>query len=289
MAFSIQLYLPGEGPFGNFTRAPRLLDTRTRVRRDAEPPLQSANGSMEAGSRIQMLYLTVMSNCSIGRAEMVVSNCIESETEDFANYNTIIHQGSVMVGCHFLDYCRIKTELISLLISSFFPFFQVFVFVCCGRGCHSTPCLQGLSAGFVPEDNSVHGLWCRQPVSVKLFTQLTRVLSFVFYRCTSDAELTSASPLYPLQSALTCAVTPLHQEPWLVICTLKLTQSALHPSAFWPQLLQPVQFPLQPPPGHQLLLSPPLQMVKSCLFFFFFALNGKTNKRNNNAMLVCCK
>uniref|UniRef100_H3C3J3 ZP domain-containing protein n=1 Tax=Tetraodon nigroviridis TaxID=99883 RepID=H3C3J3_TETNG len=93
VAFSIQLYLPGEGPFGNFTRAPRLLDTRTRVRRDAEPPLQSANGSMEAGSRIQMLYLTVMSNCSIGRAEMVVSNCIESETEDFANYNTIIHQG----------------------------------------------------------------------------------------------------------------------------------------------------------------------------------------------------
>lgn len=111
VAFSIKLYFPGEGPFGNFTRVPRLLDSRTRVRRDAEPPLESANNSFKAGSRIQMLYLTVMSNCSIGRAEMVVSNCIESETEDFAKYTTIITQGSVMVDCHFLDYYRDKTKI----------------------------------------------------------------------------------------------------------------------------------------------------------------------------------
>lgn len=79
VAFSIKVYLPGEGPFGNFTRAPRILDTRTRVRRDVEPALQSANSSFKAAPRIQILYMTVMSNCSIGRAEMVVSNCIESE------------------------------------------------------------------------------------------------------------------------------------------------------------------------------------------------------------------
>lgn len=97
VTLSIKLYSPGEGPFGNFTRNPRILDARTRVHRDAEPPLQSANNSFKDGSRVQTLYLTVMSNCSIGRAEMVISNCIESETEDFAKANTIIHQGSVMV------------------------------------------------------------------------------------------------------------------------------------------------------------------------------------------------
>lgn len=97
VVFSMRLYLPGEGPFGNFTRAPRVLDTQgnpTRIRRDAEPP---SKDSIRAGSRIKMLYLTVMSNCSIERAEMVVSNCIESETDDFANYRTIIQQGSVTV------------------------------------------------------------------------------------------------------------------------------------------------------------------------------------------------
>lgn len=44
-----------------------------------------------------MLYLTVLSNCSIRRAEMVVSNCIKSETEDFATYSAVIQQGSVTV------------------------------------------------------------------------------------------------------------------------------------------------------------------------------------------------
>ncbi|XP_003969857.3 uncharacterized protein [Takifugu rubripes] len=96
VAFTLKLYLPGEGPFGNFTRAPRILDTPgnpTRVRRDAELSLQSANDSLKAGSRVGMLYLTVLSNCSIGRAEMVVSNCIKSETEDFATYSAIVQQG----------------------------------------------------------------------------------------------------------------------------------------------------------------------------------------------------
>lgn len=100
VAITLKLYLPGQGPFGNFTRAPRILDNPgnpTRVRRDAELSLQSANDSLKAGSRVRMLYLTVQSNCSIGRAEMVVSNCIKSETEDFATYSPIIQQGSVTV------------------------------------------------------------------------------------------------------------------------------------------------------------------------------------------------
>lgn len=98
VTFSIKLYLPGEGPFGNFTRAPRNLGTQrnpTRVRRDAELSLQSAKDSFNAEPRIRMLYLTVLSNCSIRRAEMVVSNCIKSETEDFVTYSPVIQQGSV--------------------------------------------------------------------------------------------------------------------------------------------------------------------------------------------------
>lgn len=117
VAFTLKLYLPGEGPFGNFTRAPRILDTPgnpTRVRRDAELSLQSANDSLKAGSRVGMLYLTVLSNCSIGRAEMVVSNCIKSETEDFATYSAIVQQGLVTVYLFpviFQKIIRIKTRV----------------------------------------------------------------------------------------------------------------------------------------------------------------------------------
>lgn len=111
VAFSIKLYFPGEGPFGNYTRAPRILNLRNRVRRDAEPTLQSLNNSINVGPGIEMLYLTVMSNCSTGGAEMVVSDCIESETEDFAISSTIIRHGSVVVDCHFLDYYRVKTKI----------------------------------------------------------------------------------------------------------------------------------------------------------------------------------
>lgn len=127
VTFALKLYLPGEGPFGNFTRAPRILDTPenpSRVRRDAELSLQSANDSLKQGSRIGMLYLTVLTNCSIGRAEMVVSNCIKSETEDFATYSAIIQQGSVTIVWFpviFPENDRIKTRLCS---SAPFPSFR---------------------------------------------------------------------------------------------------------------------------------------------------------------------
>lgn len=49
------------------------------------------------GSRISQLDLHVMSNCSIDRAEMIVSNCIESETADFTVYHNILDQGSVTI------------------------------------------------------------------------------------------------------------------------------------------------------------------------------------------------
>ncbi|KAG8001219.1 hypothetical protein GBF38_006790 [Nibea albiflora] len=48
------------------------------------------------GSRIRQLDLHVMSNCSIDRAEMIVSNCIESETSDFTVSSPILDQGCTM-------------------------------------------------------------------------------------------------------------------------------------------------------------------------------------------------
>ncbi|XP_059202373.1 uncharacterized protein LOC131981881 [Centropristis striata] len=48
---------------------------------------------MPIGSRIDKLDLHVLSNCSIDRAEMLVSNCMESETDDFVDTNPILDQG----------------------------------------------------------------------------------------------------------------------------------------------------------------------------------------------------
>lgn len=102
IAFEIQISLPGEGPMGNFTRNPSFTiddSNPNRVRRDAEPSLQITGNSIRAavGSKMDILYLHVKSNCSIGRAEMIVSNCIESETEDFTTFHPIIKQGSVTI------------------------------------------------------------------------------------------------------------------------------------------------------------------------------------------------
>lgn len=51
---------------------------------------------MNVGSRIKQLDLHVMSNYSTDRAEMVVSECMESETEDFAESHPILDHGSVI-------------------------------------------------------------------------------------------------------------------------------------------------------------------------------------------------
>lgn len=53
----------------------------------------STSNDPAIGSWIEKLDLHVMSNCSIDRAEMIVSNCLESETEDFAESNPILEQG----------------------------------------------------------------------------------------------------------------------------------------------------------------------------------------------------
>ncbi|XP_040888911.1 uncharacterized protein LOC121178689 [Toxotes jaculatrix] len=108
--FWIEFHFPGEGPLGKFTRIPKFRSLHIlpeRVRREVESPsgiiitskstsnisTNSTSSSGAIGSKIEQLDLHVMSNCSINRAELLVSNCIESETEDFAETNPILEQG----------------------------------------------------------------------------------------------------------------------------------------------------------------------------------------------------
>lgn len=91
----IEFYLPGTGPLAQFTRNPTFrsnFNSPQRVRRAVD----SETGSEEIGSRIKQLDLYVRSNCSAVRAEMIVNECIESETEDFAISHPILKQGSVI-------------------------------------------------------------------------------------------------------------------------------------------------------------------------------------------------
>ncbi|XP_056268449.1 uncharacterized protein LOC130192463 isoform X2 [Pseudoliparis swirei] len=87
----VEVHKPGEGPMGNHTRVPTFRPLRMaqrRLRREAESVSSNA-----VGSRYSYLDLQVMSNCSIGRAKMIVRNCIESETADFAISSPILDQG----------------------------------------------------------------------------------------------------------------------------------------------------------------------------------------------------
>lgn len=106
----IEFHLPGEGPLGEYTRVPKLHSLQMlpgRLRREAESSSDNSNsistntststGGARIGSRIESLYLQVLSNCSITQAEMIVSSCIESETADFAESYPLLEQGSVNV------------------------------------------------------------------------------------------------------------------------------------------------------------------------------------------------
>ncbi|XP_034536100.1 uncharacterized protein LOC117810388 [Notolabrus celidotus] len=78
-------------PISPFTSNPNSASTSyiyntTANSTDATTPLP-------AGARVKVIDLHVMSNCSIARAEMLVSDCIESETEDFTVSKPILSQG----------------------------------------------------------------------------------------------------------------------------------------------------------------------------------------------------
>lgn len=107
--FWIEIHFPGEGPLAKFTKTPEFRINRSsprRIRReelsigrlaDSDPTGSTFKG--ELGSKIEKLDLHVMSNCSIERAEMLVSNCIESESPDFRDAQALLDQGSVTPTC----------------------------------------------------------------------------------------------------------------------------------------------------------------------------------------------
>lgn len=102
----IEIHLPGEGPLAKFTGNPRFhTEDSNRFRRDAESRSETTStnstsnstSGLAVGSRLDQLDLHLMSNCSIERAEMIVSSCIESETEDFAVSRPFLQQGLVTI------------------------------------------------------------------------------------------------------------------------------------------------------------------------------------------------
>ncbi|XP_067351830.1 uncharacterized protein [Channa argus] len=101
--FHLEFHFPGEGPLANLTRNAKLRSLQPllkRRRREAESlsgnhsiSIRSTNDVREIGSRIDKLDLYVLTNCSINRAELIVSKCIQSETEDFTISYPLIQQG----------------------------------------------------------------------------------------------------------------------------------------------------------------------------------------------------
>lgn len=94
----VEFHPEGEGPLGDFTRTPTLrsLQPAERQRREADSTRSidnSTSDGLSVGDRYKFMYLQVLSNCSIERAEMVVSECLESETEDFAVSYPLLSQG----------------------------------------------------------------------------------------------------------------------------------------------------------------------------------------------------
>lgn len=97
----IEFHLPGQGPLAKFTSTPRFRSNfQGRKRRTVQVGTGSSVDNpvkaMVVGSRIKQLDLYLLSNCSIGRAQMVVSDCMQSETEDFAVSQPLLQHGSVM-------------------------------------------------------------------------------------------------------------------------------------------------------------------------------------------------
>ncbi|XP_014851344.1 PREDICTED: uncharacterized protein LOC106923027 [Poecilia mexicana] len=99
----LEFHLPGQGPMARLTSTPRFrsnfLSSR-RFRRDTGSESSTSNSSTQTGlhveEKVKQLDLYVMSNCSVDRAEMIVTECMESETEDFTDSHPIMEKGCMM-------------------------------------------------------------------------------------------------------------------------------------------------------------------------------------------------
>lgn len=109
--FHLEFYLHGQGPMSKFTKNPIFRSFQplsTRKRRDVLLPSGTKIISKRAtnndnltsgaiGSKISQLDLYVMSNCSVARAQLIVSSCVKSDTADFTVTTPILNHGSVIV------------------------------------------------------------------------------------------------------------------------------------------------------------------------------------------------
>lgn len=98
LRFWIEFHFPGEGPLSKFTVTPKfrsnfLPPARARRAVASTTSVNNDTATGGVGSKIKQLDLYLLSNCSVQRAEMIVTQCIQSETEDFATSNPIMDNG----------------------------------------------------------------------------------------------------------------------------------------------------------------------------------------------------
>lgn len=98
--FWLEIHLPGEGPMASFTRKP-VFRSPQRAPRSPRDLVSKSNGSdknlnqLSVGSKLNYLDLTVMSNTSIERSEMVVSDCFQSLSEDMSQSTPFLRDGCI--------------------------------------------------------------------------------------------------------------------------------------------------------------------------------------------------
>ncbi|XP_065126049.2 uncharacterized protein [Paramisgurnus dabryanus] len=83
VSFWLEFHIPGEGPMAADTRHARLRSLQ---------PVHMARDLQRAG-KTNILDLHVFSNCSLARAELMVSRCVESESKDFLHIQPLLNQG----------------------------------------------------------------------------------------------------------------------------------------------------------------------------------------------------
>lgn len=81
--FWVEFHRPGEGPLGNLTRNPNFRRFAREVR------------TAKVANRLELLDMYVFSNSSMTRAQVVVDECMESETEDFSEAYPVVDNKSV--------------------------------------------------------------------------------------------------------------------------------------------------------------------------------------------------
>ncbi|XP_054892745.1 uncharacterized protein LOC129364233 [Poeciliopsis prolifica] len=99
----LEFHLPGQGPLAPLTSSPRFRSnflSSSRFRRETGSESSTSNSSTQTGLQhdemVKQLDLYVMSNCSVDRAEMIVTDCMESEKEDMADSHPLVEKGCMM-------------------------------------------------------------------------------------------------------------------------------------------------------------------------------------------------